>query len=440
MKNWKKSFLCVLCAGLCGILSGCQFVASNVDSLLSPPKPTGDLYPIQRALEQSVSGEITLKYPTEGDYRSAFILEPLTESGAVDAIAFYSTTLDKAVTMHINLIRYIDEKWVSVGDASIVASGVEKVLFSDLDGDGTKEILVGWNIFGTVDKQLSVYSYKDGALQPRLQEKYTEFLSCDLNEDQRDEVFLATLNTSDKTASAKLYTFTGTGVSELGNCQMDGGVTSYNTPIVSRLSTGRTAVFLDAFKGTGMLTEIIYFENNQLKDPIYNPETRESGRTYRPSTVSCTDIDANNIMELPMLEPLAGMEQYSEADRVYVTKWCAFNGKDLLVVRSAIMNYLDGYALNLPDRWKGVITMTRRTEDRLRIISLWDAEQSAVGAELVRIQVVSENDWDSPTYDRKAFFEITRGDGIVYVAAISSYTGSERITADELKKCFERIG
>lgn len=430
----------MLCLALCGALSGCRLADSGADSLLAPPKPTGNLFDVQRALEESVSGEITLKYPTEGEHRSAIILEAVTSEAAEDAVVFYSTTSDKTVTMHINLIRYLDGGWRSVADLSTVATGVEQVRFTDLDGDGSKEILVGWNIFGNVDKQLSVYSVSGGALLPRLQEKYSEFLCCDLNEDQKDELLLATLNTSDKTAAAKLYALNDASVTELGRCTLDGGVSFYDTPVVSRLSTGRTAVFLDAFKGTGMLTEILYFENNRLQNPMYDPQTRDSNRSLRSSTVTCTDIDGNGILELPMLEALPGMENAADTERLSVTKWCVCNGRDLLVVRSAVMNYLDGYSFDLPERWKNAVTMTRRTEDRMRVFSLWNASAATAGPELLRIQVISEAEWDSASHERGRFFELDRGDGVVYTAAVSgSYVGELAITKQEVLRCFSRI-
>ena len=153
-----KKLLALLCAAvLTFTLSGCSTLDGNIDTLLNPPAPTGQLRQVQNALLESVKGELTLKYPTSGEYRSAFVMKDLDGDGVLEALAFYSTTLDNTTNMHINLITKDGSDWVSCGAASIVATGVEKVDFADINGDGKLEILVGWSIYGSVEKRLSVY-------------------------------------------------------------------------------------------------------------------------------------------------------------------------------------------------------------------------------------------------------------------------------------------
>lgn len=54
-------------------LSGCSFVGLDAQTLMRPPKPTGEKADIHALLESKTDGKMTLKYPRTGDYRSAII-------------------------------------------------------------------------------------------------------------------------------------------------------------------------------------------------------------------------------------------------------------------------------------------------------------------------------------------------------------------------------
>ena len=76
----------------------------------------------------------------------------------------------------------------------------------------------------------------------------------------------------------------------------------------------------------------------------------------------------------------------------------------------------------------------------MRVFSLWNAAAATAGPELLRIQVISEAEWDSASHERGRFFELDRGDGVVYTAAVSgSYAGELAITKQEVLRCFSRI-
>ena len=88
--------------------------------------------------------------------------------GTNEAFAFYSKTDGDVTTMTVQLIRDQKGEWVDGGTQTIVASGVDMVQFCDLDDNGTSEILVGWQVYGTSEMQLAVYSLGENTLAQRL--------------------------------------------------------------------------------------------------------------------------------------------------------------------------------------------------------------------------------------------------------------------------------
>lgn len=398
-------------------LAACGAFDPSIDNLLTPPKQEGDIYPIQQALESFAGGAITLKYPVSGEYRSAFVLQDVDGDGVEEALAVYSTNADGTVTMHLNLIVREDEKWVSKSDMSIVGNGIDRLEFADLDGDGKQEIVVGWMIYGAVDKQVAVYSLDGGSLIQRALEKYTDFLCEDLSGRGRQELVVLNLNTGDRLASAKVYSVDPGGVSETGSALLDGGATSYSAPVVSSLPDGRRAVFVDAVKGTGMLTEIIWFDGERLMS-LCDPETKETSLTYRASSVASRDFNGDGVIDIPLMSLLQSTAGREEADRVYVTEWNTFDGQTMTCFLSAFMNYSDGYYLAIPDDWRDTVFLARKTDSRLRVFYSYDPETDTQGPEIFRIMAVAAQDYDEGKYAGEGFVELARFDRLAYLARI----------------------
>lgn len=389
----KKFAVIILTAVICCSLSACNFLDLGQENLLSPPKPEGELYHIQNALFDAAGENITLKYPTAGEYRSAFVLRDIDKDGVEDAVAFYSRTTDSTVTMHINVIVKEKDKWKSKGDIGIVGSGVEKVVFCDLGGDEAEEISVGWSIYGTVDRQVGVYSFDGSALSQRTMESYTDFITSDIDSDNKQELFVINLNTTDKIASAKALSVNELGIEEKGIATLDGGVTSYSQPIVSTLTNQKPAIYIDAVKGSGTLTEIVWFEDGGLKS-IYDDKAHATTLTYRSTTVASRDFNEDGVIDIPLQSLLLSTKDKEEFDKVYVTDWSSFNGKRIKKTVSAFMNYSDGYYITIPENRQDRLHLARKTDSRLRIFYSYDPKENTQGEEVFRILVLSKSDYN----------------------------------------------
>lgn len=437
----KKRFAAaVLALMLCLCLCGCEGIGlGSGENLLSPPEPSGEYALINAALKDSITSKYTLKYPTKGDYRSAIIVNDLNGDEVNEAIAFYSTTMDNTVTVHINFILKNEGEYKSVGDIKIVGSDVECVEFADLDKNGNTEIIVGYNIYGNVDKQVAVYEFSAGTPVQKCLEKYTEFIVCDLDSDGVSGLFIADLNSTDKTAVAKLMQVKSGNIVQTGSCPLDGNVTSFYRPQITKLSSGRPAVYIDAVKGTGMITEVVYFDNGVLSNPFFDTETFATNATFRQSAVMCRDINADSVLEIPMLSPLPTASNLVLTDGISVTKWCVPEGNNLIVVSALIMNYTDGYYLRIPDNLSGNLCIMRKTDSRLRVVYLYDSETGKATNELFRIQTVAEKTWDSADYQKDGFDELARGNGLVYAYRTGSLRGENAADKQDILNIFTLI-
>ncbi len=437
MNKTRVIFTSLLLCFVMVFLSGCRLFSVG-DDLLLPPRAQGELGDIQDALSKLTSNKITLKYPTAGEYRSAIVQYDLTGNGVKDAVAFYSTESENISAMHIAVITKRDGKWVAAKDVSVLASGVERVEFDDLDGDGTSEIIVGWSVYAAVDKEIGVYGFDGATLTPHAHEKYTEFLRTDLDTDQKRELFLVHLNSTDKTATARLLTLENDSITEIASCHCDGSVSGYLSVASTKLLNGKPAVFVDAQKGTGAITEVFYLDGEQLINPLFDRDSGVTTITERPSTVVSSDINGDSTLDIPMLELLPEYRDAPESDRVYITRFCTLNGENLVITLSALMNYTDGYYFTLPKTLDGNITLTKNIEARTRTIYLYDKHTGERKAELFTIKTVNLNNWE--TSNTQNWHKILEDKTTVYAVLISDYNGPEALSFEQIKSEFNLIG
>ncbi len=426
-----------ICLVLCALVSlcGCDIFKTETDALISPPELTGDMSPIKDALNLSAPEGYVLKYPSAGDRRSAVVLEDVNSDGKMEAFAFYSTIEDGITTMTVNYIRTSEGEWSSVATQSIAAGGVERVDFCDLDGDGNEEILVGWEVHGATDRQVAVYSPTGEALAQRMLQSYTNFISCDLDEDGGYELFIQHLNSSEQLNRAMLFELTSMGVSQIGGCLMDSAAKAASQPIVSTLSTGQAAIYIDEVKGIGNITEVLFFSKGELVNPLLDSEeTIENTKTVRAYTLTTTDINGDDILEIPVASVLpSALDSSNEV--LYYTSWCSFNGEGLTSKLNTIVNSIDGYYVTVPDRWWGKIAVAKETEYSLRTFYYYDAEEETVGEKIGYIKTVPSKTYKAEEYEGAITLAETEDN--IYLGMIVDKSGELTVTAEELKAMFK---
>lgn len=433
-----KKFLCLLLAFcICSALCGCAFT-DKTDEMVSPPELTGQMYPIGQALSES-AGDYKLVYPTAGDHRSAIILEDVNGDAVFEAFAFYSTNDDEMTTMHINLICQKNGEWISVSDQTIVATGVETVDFCDLNGSGTSEVLVGWEVNGNTEKQLSVFEFDNEQLVQKMLQPYTGFVCCDLDNNGINEIFVHLLNASEKINKATVYNYNDSGVAQTAGCLLDANVKTASAPVISVLSSGQKAIYIDEIKGVGSVTEVLYLSRGELVNPLLDKEaSNENILTLRAASLEMTDINDDGIIEIPVASELPNAADSDE--KLYYTNWCSFNGEKLSIKLITVVNTVDGYYLELPNNLIGSIAVLKDTDNHKRSFYLYDAATDTVGEMLFVTSAINIKDWEDEEDFNKSFTEIYRNDNTVFVVTVSEKAKSMGITAETVKEMFRVIG
>lgn len=418
----KRMFLLALVIVLCLSLSACSMPGVSVTDSLSPPKPSGELYDIQKALELSAGHDVDLVYPSAGEYRSAIITKDIDSDGKLEVFAFYSTeTDDKTTVMHINYIRWINGKWSSVTDLQVNVPGVESVDFVRLDNDPTLKVLVNWESYSATNKQLSVYSITSGELLEVTKADYSVYATCDFDSDGISEIVAVYLDAEKKTSTATLLALGENGFSERSSCKLDPTVTSYFQPVLSKFTNGQTALFIDAVKSTGMITEILSIDKKgKLYSALPHTASFENVNSLRASTVHIADFDGDGCVDIPLARPLPMVPSENGEQTAYMTIWNSFDGSEYTALGHTIINYTDGYYINIPTDWVENIAIERRLDSRQRVFYRWDPLTFETGEEILRIMAIPLKNFDSNPDDYKEYTEYARNSEFVFAVKFSS--------------------
>jgi len=311
-----KQLCCMLlAAALVFVLGGCEVFPTDNDRLLVAPQLTGEMSPIIKALEDKIGLNYTLRYPSGGDRKSAVILKDVDNDTKDEAFAFYSIGEED---MHLAMIAQNGKVWSCVDERKLTAGGVERIDFYDLDHDGVEEVLVGWEIHGTSEKQLAVYSTLKKKLNLMMLQKYTAFTCCDIDSDGEGEIFLQLLSAADPASRAYIFKKNGDEFTEASSCSMDRNVKSITAQTVAALSSGQTAIYVDELKAAGAVTEVFFWSQGELVNPLLDSTSGENLKTERASSLLCVDINRDELLEIPVSEEIPSVTGSTE--KSYYTK------------------------------------------------------------------------------------------------------------------------
>lgn len=429
----KRVSTLMLAIALCLMLCGCNMFVFDTDNILSPPELSGELKPIQQALVESIKGEYTLKYPTYGEIKSAVVTEDLDGDGIKEAFAFYSTSDSEETMMHLNVIVKDKKKYKSVDDNSKSASGIERIDFYDLNGDGKKEIIVGWEIYAESEKQLAVYQFEKNALTQIMSQKYTNYLCIDFDDNGKNEILVQDLDTKESTNKASLYSITENGLTQISGCLLDGKVKTAGRFKLSSLSNGQKAVYIDEIKGIGAVTEVLFMSKGELKNPLLDVEnTMENVKTIRSATIPSADVNNDGIIEIPMASDMPNAD-FNSDEKLYYTNWCSFSGDVLTVKQVSVVNTADGYSINLPKRFIGNIAASKNIDKRTRTVYLYDNELQIIGQRVVTFKAYDKTEYEESEIKKSNNIKVFSKDNTIVVAETFDIGEDLRLTSEELE-------
>jgi hypothetical protein len=428
------------------LLSGCSFAGLDAQTLMKPPKPTGEKADIDSLLVSKAGDKMTLKYPRSGDYRSAIITHDICGDNNEEAMAIYQKGDDTSGTNIMFMKK--DGKWEDMGFFNNPAAQVDKVCFGDLNGDGKDEVIVGWGNSVNNTSTVCVYYYKNGKMNElQLNQSYTEMAVMDFDGNGRDEIFTANVSVGDQPALARLYSLRNNTAEMIGSCRLDNGVTKYASVQTGLINEKQKGIVLDGMKtANSLVTELLYWDttSKSLKSPFYDVSAKNANSTLRNTSVVSKDINGDKIIEVPIVNLMPGYTSTTANDAAYLTNWHRYDTQTKTFVRvmSMVLNYADGYWVLVPDMWRGKITTKTDTATRTITFYEWTAAKKKVPGKaadaLLKIQVFTQKEWEDGT-GTSGFFKLLDSNNMVFAANCPSPENVLSMSDSEVKSSFKLI-
>ena len=153
-----KRLVCSLSCASAMLLSGCTGVSFTVDTLLNAPKFTEEQSAIHEALIERVGSNITLKYPRNGDYRSAFVIADIDDEPTDEALVFYEYASSSGKDgLRVNILdKNSQGKWYSVKELAGGGTEIDRVMITSVGDEGDTDVLVGYQNLTSEEKTLEI--------------------------------------------------------------------------------------------------------------------------------------------------------------------------------------------------------------------------------------------------------------------------------------------
>ncbi len=423
----KRLRILILSMVLAFLSTGCIGINTSVQDLLSPPKLPVQLEEIRQVLDARYEEELVYINPIEGSNTNSTQFVDLDQDGTEEVVVFHK--LERATEPLRVTVLYMGESgWLIDESIRGIGFDISEVQYSDLNGDGNKEILVGWQGGNTTKKGLSVYTFDQGHIKFEFETSYTEFAVGDLTGNGKLELIVIELDRTEGVSMATLYDCDFTYLDET---QMEGFINGYYNTVVGSAAPDMTGYFLDASTGAhSAFTDLLVYEDGQLTNVFYDPKWRRVDKTYKAYPAQSTDVDGDGIIEIPLLRSPFGYEGSSMAETEWITTWYKWDGNTGLIFSSeSYTNGRLGFEYHFPFKWKQNMTVGL-SGDELNHVTLYYVDSYSKHQIPVLDFVVADRievESGQIAYTTEGYVEITRTLDRVYYAKVYDLSEDENL-------------
>lgn len=397
LKNLKLAAVCLSCL----TMTGCSALNFSVEGLINAPKLTSEQSEIHQALIESVGSNITLKYPKNGEYRSAYVIANIDDEPTDEAMVFYEYTSNGSEEdgLRVNILdKDEDGKWYSVKELAGAGTDIDQVIISPMGSNNQTDVFVGYQNLTNDEKTMEIYSYTDGDFKRVALDTYSVLEPLDINNDGYIELITIQRSTNNDTgavtAKASMLNMKNNEITRGENVDMCDNVTSYVSSKTGMLDSGRRAIFIDGLTADGKLqTEIIYYRYSGLQNPMQLRSEKLLPLCTRPAGYYSEDMDGDGDVEIPSTSPMVGYENAVADEMLYMTTWSVY--EDFYDLKTKYTGYYaisDGYFVTFPKRWNSSVTVKKDSDTNELVFYKYTGDINESNEEIMRIAVSSKND------------------------------------------------
>ena len=350
--------LCVLFLPGCGL--------RPLDELYALPRPSTEYQQLQKCLDDVQQQGLEYTAPLGGENTQSVQMHDLDGDGVDEAIAYFRETSGENKPLRIYVFRQNSE---GAYEAATIISGdglaVNSVVYCQLDDTPVQEMVISWQMSGAV-YALSVYSLNNYTATELLSvASYTRYSVGDLDRDNRGELTVLQLSTSDEGESrADYYDWTDGALAMVNRAPLsvemqgiedvEGAYLAQTVPALFVSGTG-----MDTEAQTRRITDILAVRDGRLENITLNPDNGSSQLMVQP-LVPNQDINNDHVMEVALPVEMLTVPTATQAESGYLIDWVQYDlDGSSIPVGYTYHDPVNGWYLWVTDEWVGSVSVLR---------------------------------------------------------------------------------
>ena len=428
---------------LAGTLSGCSLpkLTLNSEDLYSLPTLPAEYTELNTQLNAILESGAEYAAPTSGANIQAVQLVDLDGDGQEEAVAFFRNTAEEK-PLKVYIFTAEGDSYVQTDLIEGSGTGVYSVAYTDLDGDGRSELLVGWTATAEL-RVLEVYALGPGGAELLVSSDYVKYTTVDLDQDQRQELVVFHADAE------------GDGIADYYSWQADGSFASQSSARLSvtmaelnqqgRVTQGTLQGDIPALFVTGVtetaraVTDILAVRSGELANIVLSDLTGVSGEIAPFASLYPTDLNNDGITEVPAPREIYALDTEVGPSFQWVD-WYAYDGAGRSqLAQQTYHNVEDGWYLRLPETWMDRIWISRTTSADEATVTFSRLEEGRAEP-FLRITAITGANRETRAA-RSSRFLLSRQSEVIYTGELleANNTWYYGMTADEVRAAFSLI-
>ena len=262
MRRFKR-YICLvgLLALLAAALTGCGFSDDSVEELFTLPRMAEEYTGLTQELEALITQGYEYASPTGGRNIQSVQMADLDGDGQQEALAFFRMSSDEK-PLKIFVFKIEGDSYARYCTIESSGTAIDSVYYQDLNGDGRRELIVGWRISAEV-QTVAVYTV---AREPvaLMSSGYTRFTIQDLNGDGIPSLLVLRTD-ADSQPVAEFYGWQDEQMGVAYRCVLSSTMASVNrgSLVSGRLDADTPALYITGVDEQGMAaTDILVFRQD----------------------------------------------------------------------------------------------------------------------------------------------------------------------------------
>lgn len=355
----KRLYLLFLGAVLC-MITGCSL--QSPENLYTLPELPAEYQNLNFRIQSTLSF-LGAEYaaPLTGDNTQTVQLQDIDGDGDPEAIAFFRIASDPK-PLKVYIFKQVNNYYTTHAVIEGEGTAIHAISYRDLNGDGSSEVVVSWRMSEKVHS-LAAYSVHAGTVAELMRTGYTGYSINDIDMDNLQEIMVIHIDSAESNSRVELYDWLENNMVLCSTAPLSSELQEISDIQFGFLRDSVPALFVSSEFGDniGQLTDIITLRDNKLINLSLNPSARQSLTTRYYTQVTCTDINRDSIMEVPIPIPFPAYKKNATTADFWSIHWQQYdtNGNAFLV-STTYHNMQDRWYLELPEKWNTNISLTRR--------------------------------------------------------------------------------